>query len=125
MLTVFSTVLAQEELVNLNPTGQFANLGNVSLASIINALVILVLIVAAIVFFFMLIIGGVRWIASGGDKGQIEAARGQITAALIGLLIVFAAWAVINLIELFFDIEILTLNIESAVESTAPAPIPE
>lgn len=118
MLTLFSTILAQgrSEVVNLNPAGQFENLGNVTLASIITALVVLVLIVAAIVFFFMLIIGGVRWIASGGDKGQMEGARSQITAALTGLLIVFGAWAVINLLEIFFDVDILTLNIQSVVE---------
>lgn len=114
MLTFFSTVLAQEP-INIMPQGQFSNLGQVTIASIVSALVILVLIVAALVFFFMLVIGGVRYITSGGDKGQTEAARGQITAALIGLVIVFAAWAIINLINIFFDINILSLNIQSAV----------
>jgi hypothetical protein len=55
----------------------------------------------------MLIIGGVRWITSGGDKAATEAARGQITAALVGLVIVFAAWAILQLIELFFGVDIL------------------
>ena len=59
----------------------------------------MVLVIAAIVFFFILVMGGVRWITSGGDKGKTEAARNQITAALVGLVIVFAAWAIIQLIE--------------------------
>ena len=46
----------------------------------------IVLIVAGIIFFFMLIIGGIRWILSGGDKANTESARNQITAALIGLI---------------------------------------
>lgn len=115
MLTLFSTVLAEVDPINLMPGGQFANLGTVTFASIVSALVIFVLIVAALVFFFMLVIGGIRYITSGGDKGQAEAARGQITAALIGLVIVFAAWAIINLINIFFDINILSLNIQSAM----------
>jgi hypothetical protein len=114
MLSLFSTVFAQEP-INLMPQGQFTNLGNVTIASIVSALVILTLIIAALVFFFMLVIGGIRYITSGGDKAQTEAARGQITAALIGLVIVFAAWAIINLINIFFDINILSLNIQSAV----------
>jgi hypothetical protein len=120
MLTLFSTVLAEEvDPINLLPQGQFTNLGEVTIASIISALVILTLIIAALVFFFMLVIGGIRYITSGGDKGQTEAARGQITAALIGLVIVFAAWAIINLINIFFEINILSLDIQSAVGGEA------
>ncbi|GMR03306.1 MAG: hypothetical protein BMS9Abin21_139 [Thermodesulfovibrionia bacterium] len=110
---MLGTVLAQE--VNLNPSQQFANLGDVTFGSIVAALIVLVLVIAAIVFFFMLVIGGIRWITSGGDKTQTESARNSITAALVGLVIVFAAWAIINLINTFFGINILQLNI-------APAP---
>ncbi|OGM59165.1 hypothetical protein A3A75_03020 [Candidatus Woesebacteria bacterium RIFCSPLOWO2_01_FULL_39_10] len=62
----------------------------------------------------MLVWGGVRYITSGGDKAQTEAARGQITAALVGLVIVFAAWAIINLVNIFFGVNILQLNIPNA-----------
>jgi TRAP-type C4-dicarboxylate transport system permease small subunit len=72
------------------------------------------LVAAALVFFFMLIIGGIKWITSGGDKGQTEAARNQITAALIGLFIVFASYAIISLIQIFFSINILDLSIPTA-----------
>ena len=114
MLTLFSTVFAQEGPINLLPGDQWANLGTVTITSIISALVILVLIGAALIFFFMLVLGGIRYITSGGDKGQTESARGQITAALIGLVIVFAAWAIINLINIFFGINILSLNLPGA-----------
>ncbi len=114
MLTLFSTVFAQEGPINLLPGDQWTNLGTVTITSIISALVILVLIGAALIFFFMLVLGGIRYITSGGDKGQTESARGQITAALIGLVIVFAAWAIINLINIFFGINILSLNLPGA-----------
>jgi len=111
MLSLASAVFAQ---VNLGASGQFANLNNITLPSIISALVTIVLVIAAIVFFFMLVIGGIKWITSGGDKAQTEAARNQITAALIGLVIVFAAYAIINLVNTFFNINILSLNIPPA-----------
>jgi hypothetical protein len=86
-------------------------LSQLDAGGIISALISLALIVASVIFFFMLVIGGIRWIASGGDKGQTEAARGQITAALIGLVIVFAAWAIAQILGTFFDINILNFTL--------------
>lgn len=77
------------------------------IGTLISNLIALVFIVASIIFFFMLVIGGVQWMLSGGDKAATEAARGRITAALIGLVIVFAAWAIMKLIETFLGIRIL------------------
>jgi TRAP-type C4-dicarboxylate transport system permease small subunit len=92
------------------PTGTtFAALGGYTIPVIIAALIRLVVVVAAIIFFFILVIGGIRWIASGGDKAQTEAARSQITSALVGLVIVFAAWAIVALINTFFNINIFNL----------------
>src|SRR3970282_392317 len=105
-------LLAQGETINLRPGQGFSTpLETLTFGQVIGAAIVLILIIAAIVFFFMLIIGGVRWITSGGDKAQTEAARGQITAALVGLVIVFAAWAIINLVNIFFGVNILQLNI--------------
>ena len=101
--------LAQATPIDLVPTSGLGQpLSGLQLSGIIRAAINLVLIVAAVVFFFMLVIGGVRWITSGGDKANTETARNQITAALVGLVIVFAAWAIIQLIQTFFGITILT-----------------
>lgn len=94
--------------INLAPTQPgFSNLGNISIPGLIGGAINLILIAAAVIFFFILVIGGIRWITSGGDKANTEGARNQITAALVGLVIVFAAWAIIQLIQLFFGITIL------------------
>ena len=74
-----------------------------------------VLIVAAIAFFFMLVLGGIKWITSGGDKGKTEAARNQITAGLVGLVIVFAAWAILKLVESFFGVSLRSFTIPGTV----------
>jgi len=52
--------------------------------------------------------GGLRWVMSGGDQKNVEAARNQITNALIGLAIVFATFAIMKLIETIFGITILS-----------------
>ena len=85
----------------------FENLTNVSVGALISSAIQAILVIAAIVFFFILVIGGVKWITSGGDKGQTEAARKQITAALVGLVIVFAAWAIVRLVGGFFGVDLL------------------
>lgn len=103
--------LAAAEPINIRPGEQFANLGDITVQGLIAAFIVIVLIAAALIFFFMLIIGGIRYITSGGDKGKAESARGMITAALIGLVIVFAAWAIVQLVQAFFGIDIFSLNI--------------
>jgi hypothetical protein len=93
--------------VQLSPV-QPPGAGWTDLASIISALVRVMLIVAALATFFYLIIGGIQWITSGGDAKKTEAAGKQITNALIGLGIVAAAWAFMRIIEIFFNIEIIS-----------------
>jgi TRAP-type C4-dicarboxylate transport system permease small subunit len=94
--------------VNLGPTSaEFENLGGLTFGQIVGGLVNMILLIAAIIFFFILVWGGIRWITSGGDKANTEAARNQITAALVGLVIVFAAWAILQLLEAFFGITLL------------------
>lgn len=97
--------------ISLSPPGQFIKLGSLSPASLISSGIKLALIIAAVVFFFMLVIGGIRWILSGGDKGKTEEARNQITAALVGLVIVFSAWAIAQLINALFGVNILDLKL--------------
>ncbi len=101
--------------VNLKPGGQFSQLGNLTVGGIISGAIRFVLVIAALVFFFILVVGGIKWIASGGDKAQTESARNQITAALVGLVIVFAAWAIVQLINTFFGVNIFELTLPTAL----------
>jgi hypothetical protein len=109
---VFVAPVLAAETINLAPPTGWEGL-NFTIPSLVSGLVKLILVIAALVAFFFLIIGGIKWITSQGDKANTEAARNTITAALIGLLIVFGAWAIIRLIETFFGITILQLEIPS------------
>ena len=103
-------MLAQN--INLQPgQGLADSVDDITISQIIGGLITLILVVAAVVFFFMLVVGGVKWIMSGGDKAQTEGARNQITAALVGLVIVFSAWAIGTLINSFFGVDIFNLEI--------------
>ena len=106
-------MLNQLAQINLQNAGQFNGLTGLEVPDLISGLIKGALVVAAIVFFFILVIGGIKWIASGGDKSATEGARNQITAALVGLIIVFAAWAIVALIQTFFGINIFQLTLPS------------
>lgn len=74
-----------------------------------------ILIAAGLLAFFYLLIGGMQWIIAGGDKDGTEKARKKITSALIGLAIVFSAYALAFLIGAVFGISILTFTIPTIV----------
>lgn len=74
------------------PRGFATNFG-----SMLNGVLSFVLVIAALLVFFYLILGGIEWITSGGDKGKTESARNKITAAVIGLIILAASYAVLTL----------------------------
>ncbi len=68
-------------------------------------------VIGVVIFLFMIIVGAIKWIASSGDKAAIESARGTITGAIIGIIILFSVFAVLDLIHIFFGITIMTLDI--------------
>lgn len=97
-----------------NPVvGNFGGQTGVSfLQKAIPTAIEILFIVGAVVFFFMLVIGAIQWIASGGDKQAIEGAKAKITNALIGLVVLFAVFAVVGLIGKFFNnIDLLNLTL--------------
>lgn len=110
--TVFAVGEKVEKIELKAGTGsQFAGIEKLTVPAIVSGLIRLLVIGAAVLFFVWLVLGGIRWIMSGGDKAKTEEARNQITAALVGLVVVFSAWAIAQLIKTLFDFDIFTLTI--------------
>lgn len=78
---------------------------------VISGVIGLVLIVSALASFIFLIWGGFQWITSGGDKAGVEAAQHRIQAALLGLFIVFAAWAIMTVAGQFLGFDLTNMKI--------------
>lgn len=85
------------------------------LQNLLPRLVTIALIVGSLIFFFMLVIGAIQWIYSGGDKQAVESARGRVMNALIGIVILFAVFAIVKFVEIFFKVSILTIDINSLI----------
>ena len=47
-----------------------------------------------VIFLILMIYGGFLWMTARGDGGQIDKAKGLMTAAIIGLIIVLSAYAI-------------------------------
>lgn len=97
-------------LINNPVLGSIGSITGTSFFStFFSGLVTLAFVVGTIVFVFMLIMGAISWIGSGGDKGAVEASKSKITNALLGIVILFATYAVIKFVSFFFgDINLLT-----------------
>jgi hypothetical protein len=72
------------------PTELFGQMGVVS--TITNVLLFIVGALSVI----MLIIGGLRYAISGGNSSSVTAAKNTILYAIVGLVIAFLAYAIIN-----------------------------
>lgn len=115
-LIATSVFAASENIsINITPGNEFNSLNNLTIPNMVSGIIRLLLVIAALVFFIMLVIGGIQWIMSGGDKAQSENARKRITSALVGLAIVFSAWAISRLVETLFGVNILNVSLPKFV----------
>lgn len=78
--------------------------GEDAAGSIIGNVLTIILLAAVILALFFLIWGGIRWITSGGDKAKVETARNTIVAAIIGLIVAFVAFFVVQLLLNIFGL---------------------
>ncbi len=86
-----------------NPLPSLDNLGD-----ILNILLNLAFFVAGVAMFFNLVIGGIQWINAGGDPKAMDSARKRITNAVVGLIIVVAAYAIALILQQVFGIKIVS-----------------
>jgi len=59
---------------------------------------------AGITLFVMLLIGGFKYMTSGGDPKASEQAKGTMTSALLGLILLILAWLILKFLSEFTGI---------------------
>lgn len=64
--------------------------------SIFNTIVNVLLFVIGAISVIMLIYGGIRYTISGGDSSGVTAAKNTILYAIVGLVVAFLAYAIVN-----------------------------
>ncbi len=95
----FAQLIDGGALVNMEKTADevrassgFSN--SVSVGSVIASIIRTVLSLLAAIFLVLMIFSGFQWMTASGNESQISKAQDTIKAALIGLIVVLAAYAI-------------------------------
>ena len=100
--------------VNPIPSGQFEDLGKVQagdFGAIVGSAITILFVIAIVIALGFLVYGGIKWITSGGDKAAVETARNTIVAAVVGLVVVFLSYFILNLVLGFFNLSLTELKL--------------
>ena len=71
---------------------------NSDLSGFIKRIVNILLFVVGAIAVIMLVIGGLRYVLSGGDSSQTKGAKDTILYAIVGLVVAFSAYAIVNFV---------------------------
>ncbi len=58
----------------------------------------ILLFITGAIAVIMLIIGGIRYVVSGGDQNAVTSAKNTILYAIVGIVVVFLAYAAVNFV---------------------------
>ncbi len=73
-------------------TAQYSK--SATLDSVIGSVISIFLGLLGVIFLVLIVYGGYQWLIARGDEGRVELAKDTITRAIIGLVIVMAAYAI-------------------------------
>jgi len=61
---------------------------------------------AGLAVFIMLLVGGWQFLTSGGEKQAVAKARGTLTYAILGLVLLIASWFIMRFISAFTNVDV-------------------
>lgn len=72
-----------------------------SIQTLFTNVIGVIIALAGVALFIMFVVSGFSFLFSGGDPKKLEQARGTLTNAIIGLVIIVAAYLILRLIGVF------------------------
>ncbi len=87
--------------LNVQQTGQncsLQNTGQTDLQSILTRAVNIFSLIVGVIAVIMIIVGGLKYITSGGDSGNVSSAKNTIIYAIVGLIIVALAQFIVRFV---------------------------
>jgi hypothetical protein len=76
-------------------------------SGVISKVVGVLTVAGSVWFIIQFIVGAIKWISSGGDKGNVEQAKEHLTHSVISLGILVSAYVIAGLAGAVFGIDIL------------------
>lgn len=94
----FATDTAQQACNGVQAAGGNANCNGNQLEKFLKDIVNILLFVIGTISVIMIIVGGLRYVLSGGDAGSIKAGKDTVLYAIIGLVVAIMAYAIVNFV---------------------------
>jgi len=66
---------------------------------------------AAIVLFVLLVVGGFKYITSGGDPKAVEGAQKTLTSAIVGLIIILLSYTILVIITKITGVDVIDFRV--------------
>lgn len=104
---MMSDYLAQIDFKALKdsfPSGSLPSKQTLDLGFIISSLLPYLFVFAGLALLVYLILGGFQLLTSGGDPKAVDSAKGKITAAVIGFLIIFTSYWLVQILQVIFGL---------------------
>ncbi len=96
---VFGQVPVEEDFGLQNT--DFQNVGvnsDQDIRSVIASIINIILGFLGIIAVIIILAGGFKWMTAGGNEDSVAAARQMIIQGIIGLVVIFAAWAIASFV---------------------------
>lgn len=79
---------------------------NKTLGDVISSLIPYIYLVAGLAMLVMLIMGGFKLMTAAGDQAKTKDGYGKITSGIVGFLIIFVSYFVVQIVELVLGVKI-------------------
>lgn len=91
---VFAQDPALDRLKTVGPAGGYAEAKEDSVAKITGTVIRAFLSLLGVIFIILIVYAGYHWMTAAGDEQKVQKAKDTIQRAIIGLIIVLAAFAI-------------------------------
>lgn len=83
-----------DTLNNVAKNGGYKTTSDVGISGIVGTIITALLSLIGVIFLILMVYAGFTWMTAHGDEEKVTKAKNIITASIIGLIIVLAAYAI-------------------------------
>lgn len=80
----------------INASGGTSTAGSASLKNSIGTITDVLLFIVGAIAVIMIVVGGLRYVLSGGDSNAVSSAKNTILYAVVGLIVALLAYAIVR-----------------------------
>jgi hypothetical protein len=107
-LTLPGTTPGDTVIKGLITNGKLFEGGTLTIGSILSLAIPIVFLIAGIALLAMIVMGGFTFLTSAGDPKKMEQGKNQLTYAIVGFVIIFAAVWLVQIFGAMFGLPSMT-----------------